>query len=92
MICSLLLHLKASFFNSQIRSKLRCLISKNTISLTTTSVIEIAFFIISLQFFPTADEAIEYYNKKRCVDGKALILPSQIVSLLITSMSLSFTS
>lgn len=32
------------------------------------------------QFFPTAEESIEYYNQKRCVDGKGLILPSQIVS------------
>lgn len=32
------------------------------------------------QFFPTAEEAIGYYNQKRCVDGKALVLPSQIVS------------
>ncbi|KAH1223726.1 Phosphatidylinositol 3,4,5-trisphosphate 3-phosphatase and protein-tyrosine-phosphatase PTEN2A [Glycine soja] len=29
-------------------------------------------------FFPTAEEAIDYFNHKRCVDGKALILPSQI--------------
>ncbi|KAK4367784.1 hypothetical protein RND71_011576 [Anisodus tanguticus] len=29
-------------------------------------------------FFPTAEGCINYYNKKRCVDGKALILPSQI--------------
>lgn len=34
----------------------------------------------SLQFFPTAEEAIDYYSQKRCVDGKALVLPSQIVS------------
>lgn len=34
----------------------------------------------TLQFFPTADEVIDYFNQKRCVDGKALILPSQIVS------------
>ncbi|KAL2348365.1 hypothetical protein Fmac_002365 [Flemingia macrophylla] len=29
-------------------------------------------------FFPTAEEAIDYFNHKRCVDGKALVLPSQI--------------
>ncbi|EXB59519.1 Phosphatidylinositol-3,4,5-trisphosphate 3-phosphatase and dual-specificity protein phosphatase PTEN [Morus notabilis] len=34
--------------------------------------------LLFLKFFPTADEAIDYYNQKRCVDGKALILPSQI--------------
>jgi phosphatidylinositol-3,4,5-trisphosphate 3-phosphatase/dual-specificity protein phosphatase PTEN len=32
-----------------------------------------------LQFFPTAEESINYYNQKRCVDGKGLVLPSQIV-------------
>jgi phosphatidylinositol-3,4,5-trisphosphate 3-phosphatase/dual-specificity protein phosphatase PTEN len=31
-----------------------------------------------LQFFPTAEESINYYNQKRCVDGKGLVLPSQI--------------
>lgn len=36
-----------------------------------------------MQFFPTADECIEYYNQKRCVDAKGLILPSQIVSLML---------
>ena len=35
-----------------------------------------------LQFFPTAEESINYYNQKRCVDGKGLILPSQIVSTI----------
>lgn len=37
---------------------------------------------IILQFFPTAEQAIDYFNQKRCVDGKALVLPSQIVSHL----------
>lgn len=37
-------------------------------------------FSFSVQFFPTAEEAIDYFNQKRCVDGKALVLPSQIVS------------
>lgn len=36
-----------------------------------------------MQFFPTAEESMEYYNQKRCVDGKGLVLPSQIVSLLL---------
>ncbi|KAK8702969.1 hypothetical protein V6N13_021303 [Hibiscus sabdariffa] len=27
-----------------------------------------------------AEEAIDYFNQKRCIDGKALVLPSQIVS------------
>ncbi|KAL0332194.1 UNVERIFIED_CONTAM: Phosphatidylinositol 3,4,5-trisphosphate 3-phosphatase and protein-tyrosine-phosphatase PTEN2A [Sesamum calycinum] len=30
------------------------------------------------KFFPTAEECIDYYNQKRCVDSKGLILPSQI--------------
>lgn len=38
----------------------------------------ICSLLLFLKFFPTADEAIDYYNQKRCVDGKALILPSQI--------------
>lgn len=40
-------------------------------------------FAVSLQFFPTAEESIDYYNQKRCVDGKGLVLPSQIVSLCL---------
>ena len=35
-----------------------------------------------VQFFPSAEESINYYNQKRCVDGKGLILPSQIVSVV----------
>ncbi|KAK2657539.1 hypothetical protein Ddye_010591 [Dipteronia dyeriana] len=38
----------------------------------------ICSLLLFLKFFPTADEAIDYYNQKRCVDGKALVLPSQI--------------
>ncbi|XP_050205488.1 phosphatidylinositol 3,4,5-trisphosphate 3-phosphatase and protein-tyrosine-phosphatase PTEN2A-like [Mercurialis annua] len=38
----------------------------------------ICSLILYLKFFPTADEAIDYFNQKRCVDGKALVLPSQI--------------
>ncbi|KAG5069926.1 hypothetical protein JHK85_002303 [Glycine max] len=34
--------------------------------------------IQNVVFFPTAEEAIDYFNHKRCVDGKALVLPSQI--------------
>jgi phosphatidylinositol-3,4,5-trisphosphate 3-phosphatase/dual-specificity protein phosphatase PTEN len=40
----------------------------------------ISSLLLYLKFFPTAEESIEYYNQKRCVDGKGLILPSQIVS------------
>ncbi|KAK9948990.1 hypothetical protein M0R45_004541 [Rubus argutus] len=38
----------------------------------------ICSLLLYLKFFPTAEEAIYYYNHKRCVDGKALVLPSQI--------------
>ncbi|KAL5209332.1 hypothetical protein ABZP36_004955 [Zizania latifolia] len=38
----------------------------------------ISSLLLYLKFFPTAEESIEYYNQKRCVDGKGLILPSQI--------------
>ena len=32
-----------------------------------------------LQLFATAGEAISYFNEKRAVDGRALVLPSQQV-------------
>lgn len=38
----------------------------------------ITCLLMYLKFFPTAEESINYYNQKRCVDGKGLILPSQI--------------
>lgn len=38
----------------------------------------ICSLLLFLKFFPTAGECIDYYNQKRCVDGKGLILPSQI--------------
>ncbi|XP_020105972.1 phosphatidylinositol 3,4,5-trisphosphate 3-phosphatase and protein-tyrosine-phosphatase PTEN2A-like [Ananas comosus] len=38
----------------------------------------ISSLLLYLKFFPTAEESIEYYNQKRCVDGKGLVLPSQI--------------
>ncbi|GMP96982.1 hypothetical protein CsSME_00045402 [Camellia sinensis var. sinensis] len=38
----------------------------------------ISSLLLFLKFFPTAEECIEYYNQKRCLDGKGLILPSQI--------------
>lgn len=47
-------------------------------------IFHIYHFIVTcflMQFFPTAEESIDYYNQKRCFDGKGLILPSQIVSL-----------
>ncbi|KAL5987769.1 Phosphatidylinositol 3,4,5-trisphosphate 3-phosphatase and protein-tyrosine-phosphatase pten2a [Asimina triloba] len=40
----------------------------------------ISSLLLFLKFFPTAEESIEYYNQKRCLDGKGLVLPSQIVS------------
>ncbi|KAG6666184.1 phosphatidylinositol 3,4,5-trisphosphate 3-phosphatase and protein-tyrosine-phosphatase PTEN2A-like [Carya illinoinensis] len=38
----------------------------------------ICSLLLFLKFFPTAEEAIDYYNQKRCIDGKGLVLPSQI--------------
>ncbi|KZV39735.1 tyrosine-protein phosphatase TPTE-like [Dorcoceras hygrometricum] len=38
----------------------------------------ICSLLLFLKFFPTAKDCIDYYNQKRCVDGKGLILPSQI--------------
>ncbi|GMI67248.1 PTEN 2, phosphatase and TENsin homolog deleted on chromosome ten 2A [Hibiscus trionum] len=38
----------------------------------------ICSLLLYLKFFPTAEEAIDYFNQKRCIDGKALVLPSQI--------------
>ncbi|XVF15502.1 hypothetical protein REPUB_Repub09cG0159400 [Reevesia pubescens] len=38
----------------------------------------ICSLLLFLKFFPTAEEAIDYFNQKRCIDGKALVLPSQI--------------
>ncbi|XP_019194961.1 PREDICTED: phosphatidylinositol 3,4,5-trisphosphate 3-phosphatase and protein-tyrosine-phosphatase PTEN2A-like [Ipomoea nil] len=38
----------------------------------------ICSLLLFLKFFSTAEECIDYYNQKRCVDSKGLILPSQI--------------
>ncbi|CAN6482363.1 unnamed protein product [Victoria cruziana] len=38
----------------------------------------ISSLLLYLKFFPTAEESISYYNQKRCIDGKGLVLPSQI--------------
>ncbi|XP_021288941.1 phosphatidylinositol 3,4,5-trisphosphate 3-phosphatase and protein-tyrosine-phosphatase PTEN2A [Herrania umbratica] len=38
----------------------------------------ISSLLLYLKFFPTAEESIDYYNQKRCMDGKGLVLPSQI--------------
>lgn len=38
----------------------------------------ISSLLLYLKFFPTAEESMDYYNQKRCLDGKGLILPSQI--------------
>ncbi|KAH9623107.1 hypothetical protein KSS87_002538 [Heliosperma pusillum] len=38
----------------------------------------ISSLLLYLKFFPTAEESIDYYNRKRCIDAKALVLPSQI--------------
>ncbi|XP_010555987.1 PREDICTED: phosphatidylinositol 3,4,5-trisphosphate 3-phosphatase and protein-tyrosine-phosphatase PTEN2A [Tarenaya hassleriana] len=38
----------------------------------------ISSLLLYLKFFPTAEECMDFYNQKRCVDGKGLVLPSQI--------------
>ncbi|EPS74080.1 hypothetical protein M569_00672, partial [Genlisea aurea] len=38
----------------------------------------ISSLLLFLKFFPTAEESIEFYNQRRCLDGKGLVLPSQI--------------
>ncbi|KAI3695588.1 hypothetical protein L1987_78586 [Smallanthus sonchifolius] len=38
----------------------------------------ITSLLLYLKFFPTTEESIDYYNQKRCIDGKGLVLPSQI--------------
>ncbi|KAK9040213.1 hypothetical protein V6N11_015387 [Hibiscus sabdariffa] len=38
----------------------------------------ICSLLLFLKFFSNAEEAIDYFNQKRCIDGKALVLPSQI--------------
>ncbi|XP_031120774.1 phosphatidylinositol 3,4,5-trisphosphate 3-phosphatase and protein-tyrosine-phosphatase PTEN2A-like [Ipomoea triloba] len=38
----------------------------------------ISSLLLYLKFFPTAEESINYYNQKRCMDAKGLVLPSQI--------------
>ncbi|XVF17624.1 hypothetical protein REPUB_Repub10bG0139300 [Reevesia pubescens] len=38
----------------------------------------ICSLLLFLKFFLTAEEAIDYFNQKRCIDGKAPVLPSQI--------------
>ncbi|KAL7225064.1 hypothetical protein ACSBR1_020378 [Camellia fascicularis] len=50
----------------------------------------ISSLLLFLKFFPTAEECIEYYNQKRCLDGKGLILPSQIVITLRRCMLRGF--
>ncbi|CAI7921128.1 unnamed protein product [Closterium sp. NIES-54] len=36
-----------------------------------------ASLLLFLNYYATAEEAINYFNAKRCTDGKALVLPSQ---------------
>ncbi|XP_030486306.2 phosphatidylinositol 3,4,5-trisphosphate 3-phosphatase and protein-tyrosine-phosphatase PTEN2A [Cannabis sativa] len=38
----------------------------------------ISSLLLYLKFYPTAEESMDYYNQKRCFDGKGLVLPSQI--------------
>lgn len=38
----------------------------------------ISSLLLFLKIFPTAENCIDHYNQKRCIDGKGLTLPSQI--------------
>ncbi|TXG64243.1 hypothetical protein EZV62_011237 [Acer yangbiense] len=67
MISSLLLYLKARYLQH---------ISERSVLLPNSLIVDV--FAGFLQFFPTAEESMDYYNQKRCVDGKGLVLPSQI--------------
>jgi phosphatidylinositol-3,4,5-trisphosphate 3-phosphatase/dual-specificity protein phosphatase PTEN len=79
MISSLLLYLKVRYMTSS-------LIKRNWKGHRVTHFCFLAeifssvdSFSILIQFFPTAEESIDYYNQKRCFDAKGLVLPSQIV-------------
>ncbi|XWS62937.1 hypothetical protein CRYUN_Cryun06bG0053700 [Craigia yunnanensis] len=50
----------------------------------------ISSLLLYLKFFPTAEESIDYYNQKRCVDGKGLVLPSQIRYVKYFERSLTY--
>jgi phosphatidylinositol-3,4,5-trisphosphate 3-phosphatase/dual-specificity protein phosphatase PTEN len=79
MISSLLLYLKVRYMTSSLikrnwkghRVTLFCFLAEIFSSVDS--------FSIFIQFFPTAEESIDYYNQKRCFDAKGLVLPSQIV-------------
>ncbi|KAK9678511.1 hypothetical protein RND81_11G216500 [Saponaria officinalis] len=38
----------------------------------------ISSLLLFLKFCPTAEESIDLFNQKRCIDGRGLVLPSQI--------------
>ncbi|CAL1410149.1 unnamed protein product [Linum trigynum] len=50
----------------------------------------ISSLLLYLKFFPTAEESIDYYNQKRCFDGKGLVLPSQIRSVKYFERTLTY--
>lgn len=74
MICSLLLFLKVILEHWKLQTAASIPWLNNLLWFI------IWWLLIHLQFFPTVEECIDYYNQKRCVDAKGLILPSQIVS------------
>lgn len=43
---------------------------------------------VILQLFTTAGEAISYFNERRAIDGRALVLPSQQVGGLFGGSNL----
>ena len=82
MISSLLLFLKVRFHSIFLNHMTMHLLEILINFCVLLNVLIVDVLAISLQFFPTAEESIDYYNQKRCFDGKGLVLPSQIVSLL----------
>ncbi|KAL8116241.1 hypothetical protein AgCh_022662 [Apium graveolens] len=52
----------------------------------------ISSLLLFLKFFPTAEESIDCFNQKRCLDAKGLVLPSQIRYVKYFERVLTFSS
>jgi hypothetical protein len=53
----------------------RCIITISIFSWFSQNLMTFNF-----QLFSTSKECVDFFNEKRCIDGKGLVLPSQIVS------------
>ncbi|MQL76270.1 hypothetical protein Taro_008656 [Colocasia esculenta] len=51
----------------------------------------ISSLLLYLKFFPTAEESMDYYNQKRCLDGKGLVLPICLLPYTFFKMEHVFT-